>query len=200
MAPASRSQPPLTREGILSAAIRLFQQHGFSGIGMRQIADLLRVKAPSLYHHFPSKEALAQAALEQYRQEQLVRLQQIDAINGLAQKLHAYAKLFGDMLSDGERPCMLLIMVQEPSSHGTGCADELRLFAKQNVDWLESVLRSCHDELRLDSGMAERRLAEMTFASLEGMMATALVSGEPAKSFRARASDYIDFMLKALAR
>ncbi|WP_393997729.1 TetR family transcriptional regulator [Xanthobacter cornucopiae] len=29
---------------------------------MRQIAECLQIKAPSLYHHFPSTETLAQQA------------------------------------------------------------------------------------------------------------------------------------------
>ena len=61
----------LSKEDILDASIQLFQQRGFANLGMRQIAECLHIKAPSLYHHFPSKEALAKEAISKYRLIQL---------------------------------------------------------------------------------------------------------------------------------
>lgn len=54
-----------TRERILRAAIRLFQQRGYHGIGVSEI--LCEAQAPKgcLYHHFPKGKAqLAVAAIE----------------------------------------------------------------------------------------------------------------------------------------
>ncbi|WP_090436876.1 TetR/AcrR family transcriptional regulator [Duganella sp. CF458] len=172
---------PRTRETILSAAIRLFQQFGFSGLGMRQIADNLGIKAPSLYHHFASKEDLAQYAMQQYRAEQAARLQAIAAAVNLtvAEQLLEYAELFAQMLGDGRRPCLYLMMVKEPSFQENACLEELRLFVAQNVDWLERISRG------------ERELAELIFASFEGMMAVSLVEKDPQIAFRKRANNFL---------
>ncbi|MFG1401316.1 TetR/AcrR family transcriptional regulator [Xanthobacter sediminis] len=85
---------PADAGAILGAAIRLFQQRGFSGLGMREIAAFLKIEVPSLYHHFSSKEALAQQAFEQYRENQAIRLRAIEDLGDLAGRLKAYAALF----------------------------------------------------------------------------------------------------------
>jgi TetR/AcrR family transcriptional repressor of nem operon len=197
--PAARqSQPVLTRQVIVETAGRLFQQHGFGSVGMRQIADHLRIKAPSLYHHFASKEALAQQALERYREVQLFKLEEIDRKGHLEDKLRAYTDLYADMLDDGARPCLFLVMLREQGSLTGECAIELKLFAKQNIDWLESLLLSSGKRLRTDLGFTARRVAEMLFASLEGLMAICLVEHSPAQVFRSRAKEYVLLTVRAV--
>lgn len=53
-----------TRELILDAAERLFATHGIDGVAVRDLARELGLTAPSLYNHFPSKQALYDAVLE----------------------------------------------------------------------------------------------------------------------------------------
>jgi AcrR family transcriptional regulator len=43
-------------EQIRSVGCQLLYQYGYSGMTMRQIAAHLKIKAASLYHHFPSKQ------------------------------------------------------------------------------------------------------------------------------------------------
>jgi TetR/AcrR family transcriptional repressor of nem operon len=197
MTSAKKSLPVLTRETILSAAIRLFQQRGFSGLGMRQIADYLQIKAPSLYHHFSSKEDLARQALQQYRAEQATRLLTIEAVGDLTEQLRMYTDLFAQMLSDGNRPCMYLMMVREPSFQEQACNDELQQFAKQNVDWLEKILRKKEDKLHLLAGVLERDLAEIIFASFEGIMAVSLADKMPAVAFQERANNFLKLVMNS---
>jgi TetR/AcrR family transcriptional repressor of nem operon len=190
MTSAKKSHPPLTRETILGAAIGLFQEHGYSGLGMRQVADCLQIKAPSLYHHFTSKEDMARQALQLYREDQAARLLAIGASGDVYAQLQLYAELFAAMLNDGSRPCMYLMMVREPA-----CIDELRLFVKQNVDWLEGILRHGKDRLRLPGGVEARDLAETIFSAFEGIMAVSLVDNMPAAAFRQRASTVLKLVI-----
>ncbi|MBJ9976331.1 TetR/AcrR family transcriptional regulator [Pseudomonas sp. S75] len=46
------------RDRVLTAATRLFAQHGYQAIGLRDLAGHLGVRAGSLYHHIESKQAL----------------------------------------------------------------------------------------------------------------------------------------------
>ena len=55
---------PPTRELILDAAERLFAAHGVDGVALRDLARELGLTAPSLYNHFPSKQALYDAVLD----------------------------------------------------------------------------------------------------------------------------------------
>jgi AcrR family transcriptional regulator len=53
-----------TRERILREASALFAQRGYAGTSTRDIAAAVGIRQPSLFHHFPSKAAIADALLE----------------------------------------------------------------------------------------------------------------------------------------
>ena len=55
---------PPTREVILDTAEQLFAAHGVDGVALRDLAREMHLTAPSLYNHFPSKQALYDAVLE----------------------------------------------------------------------------------------------------------------------------------------
>ena len=50
---------------ILSAATHLFGSQGFDGTSLAQIAQRVGLRKPSLLHHFPSKEHLRRAVLDE---------------------------------------------------------------------------------------------------------------------------------------
>ena len=55
---------PTTRGRILRAAAALFREQGFNRASMRDLADRVGIHKSSLYHHFPSKQALLLEILE----------------------------------------------------------------------------------------------------------------------------------------
>ena len=57
-------RPIDTRERVLQAAQALFAERGYRGTSLRDIAKRIGVKAPSLLHHFPSKQQLYLAVLD----------------------------------------------------------------------------------------------------------------------------------------
>jgi AcrR family transcriptional regulator len=57
-------RPASTRERILREASSLFAQRGYAGTSTRDIAAAVGIRQPSLFHHFPSKAAIADALLE----------------------------------------------------------------------------------------------------------------------------------------
>jgi TetR/AcrR family transcriptional regulator len=61
---APRTPTPATREVILDTAEQLFASHGVDGVALRDLARTMDLTAPSLYNHFPSKQALYEAVLE----------------------------------------------------------------------------------------------------------------------------------------
>jgi AcrR family transcriptional regulator len=48
-----------TRKALADAALRLFLEHGYDQVTVREVADAADVSATTLLKHFPSKEALA---------------------------------------------------------------------------------------------------------------------------------------------
>jgi AcrR family transcriptional regulator len=47
-----------TKERVKQSAQRLFRERGYAAIGMRELAKEVGMKAPSLYNHYKSKDAL----------------------------------------------------------------------------------------------------------------------------------------------
>lgn len=50
-----------TRQRILAAALALFSEKGYDTVSVGEIAGAVGIKAPSLYNHFPSKQAIFDA-------------------------------------------------------------------------------------------------------------------------------------------
>ena len=53
-----------TKQRILDKALELFSTQGYDSVSVGEIAKAVGIKAPSLYNHFPSKQAIFDAILE----------------------------------------------------------------------------------------------------------------------------------------
>lgn len=53
-----RLEGPSMREQILAAAVQLFAEYGYHAAPLRDIARIAGIQAASIYHHYPSKQAL----------------------------------------------------------------------------------------------------------------------------------------------
>ncbi|MFG2056809.1 TetR/AcrR family transcriptional regulator [Micromonospora sp. NPDC048930] len=55
--------PAARREALLIQAVRMFATHGYTEVGIEDIAAAVGIAGPSIYHHFPSKLDLLVTAL-----------------------------------------------------------------------------------------------------------------------------------------
>lgn len=55
-----------SRAQILEAALKLFSHRGYGATSVRDIAEAAGVSKGNVYHHFPDKEAIFRALLDQY--------------------------------------------------------------------------------------------------------------------------------------
>ena len=53
-----------TKQKILDKALELFSEYGYDSVSVGQIAQAVGIKAPSLYNHFPGKQAIFDAIVE----------------------------------------------------------------------------------------------------------------------------------------
>ena len=60
-----RGRPGHDREAVLERAIALFNERGYDATSVSDLATALGVTKSAVYHHFPSKEALLSAALDE---------------------------------------------------------------------------------------------------------------------------------------
>ena len=57
------------RVGIVAEATRLFAERGYDGASMGDLAERVGLRKASLFHHFPSKDALYATVLEQLMEQ-----------------------------------------------------------------------------------------------------------------------------------
>jgi AcrR family transcriptional regulator len=80
-----------TRQRILEAAAALFARKGFHGTATREIAADVGIRQPSLFHHFPTKQAILAELLDRDLRPALERIRRHRAGDaGAAVRLYAY--------------------------------------------------------------------------------------------------------------
>lgn len=67
-----------TKEKILFQALDLFSKYGYSDVTMKNVADKIGIKAPSIYKHFKSKEEIFYTILENAIVRLDERIQNVD--------------------------------------------------------------------------------------------------------------------------
>ena len=65
------------RESILAAAVQLFAEYGYHAAPLRDIARIAGIQAASIYHHYPSKQALLVEIMQTYMQRLIASLEYI---------------------------------------------------------------------------------------------------------------------------
>lgn len=85
----------VTREGVRKVALALFAERGYRATSMRDIAEALGMRAPSLYNHVRSKEALLVEIMDSAMDRALADLRAaISSTNDVADQLrHATESL-----------------------------------------------------------------------------------------------------------
>lgn len=103
------------RQAILDQARRLFIRHGYHGLAMRQIAEVLGVTKPALYYHFRRKEELFLSILEEYLEamEQL-----LDSLLNSSLNCHERIKSFIEaLLNQPDEQRALIHLVSREAVH-----------------------------------------------------------------------------------
>ena len=86
-----------TRQKILDKALELFAAKGYDSVSVGEIAQAVGIKAPSLYNHFPGKQAIFDAIVEataaQYEAD-------TDKIDIHVQDVHRDIPIFTEITAD----------------------------------------------------------------------------------------------------
>ena len=99
--PVSRPPAKQRHAEIIEVALRLFNEQGYDKTSLREIADEIGVTKAALYYHFPSKEDIVRAALEEYTQaltELVDRAEQISNTELVDELLELFTTIGGEAL------------------------------------------------------------------------------------------------------
>jgi TetR/AcrR family transcriptional repressor of nem operon len=159
-----------TREEILSVTRNLIQTRSYLGFSFQDVADRVGIRKPSLYHHFPTKEALGVEVL----QEATHAFRKWAAATSPvpARKLSAYFNLYRWDLRAGAAMCPAGALAP-----GWDCIEpKLRSavisLRDEQVEWLSSVF-SADPRKRRHAG----ELAAFVFAACQGALLAARMTG-----------------------
>lgn len=145
-----RAKSKATRARGLEAALDLFSTQGFRGTTMRQVAERAGVSMGNLYYHFPAKEDIFEALIEEYWQRILdpeLPLNKVFQGAGFPDDLEQLAAA-AEQLVEQNRAFVLLIYVDVIEFHG----EHIRAFYDGMAERFEQVYG---DKLRAKQASGE---------------------------------------------
>ena len=93
-----------TRQKILDKALTLFSARGYDSVSVGEIAKAVGIKAPSLYNHFPSKQAIFDAIVEATAAQYEADTDKIDIhVQNVTQDIPVFAEITADALFEKVR-------------------------------------------------------------------------------------------------
>jgi AcrR family transcriptional regulator len=137
-----RNDPEGVRSRVLDAAAALFQAQGYHATGMRDVIDKTGLSPGAFHHHFPTKESLAIAVINE-RVAPAVREAWIEPIRNSAHLRQGIVSVFADIirgLDDRGKVsgCPLNNLAMELSLTNARMRDALRSVFVEWQDALES--------------------------------------------------------------
>lgn len=139
MARTTGSHSDITGPRIRSAALKLFAQHGFAAVSMRQIAREVGVQAGALYNYTPDKQSLLFDLMKNHMSELMAAKADLPKPKTPLERLEEFTRLHIGFHS--ERPEEVFIAYMELRSlspENFGIVEGLR---SQYENELESILR-----------------------------------------------------------
>ena len=93
-----------TKQKILEKALELFSTQGYDAVSVGQIAKAVGIKAPSLYNHFPGKQAIFDAIVESTAAQYEADTDQISIhVQNAAQDIPVFTEITADALFEKVR-------------------------------------------------------------------------------------------------
>ena len=93
-----------TKQKILDKALELFSTQGYDSVSVGEIAKAVGIKAPSLYNHFPSKQAIFDAIMEATAAKYEADTDQINIhVQNAAQDIPGFTEITADALFEKVR-------------------------------------------------------------------------------------------------
>lgn len=142
MARTAGSHSDITGPKVRQAALRLFAEHGFAAVSMRQIAGQVGVQAGALYNYTPDKQSLLFDLMEAHMVELMAAMPACSGADPLAD-LEQFVRFH--IAFHHDRPDAVFIAYME-----------LRNLAEQNFAVIEEMRRAYEQSLCaiLDAGQA----------------------------------------------
>jgi AcrR family transcriptional regulator len=159
-----RARHEATKARILAAAWELAREQGLAGVSLRDLADRVDLRQPSLYTYFDSKDALYDAMFAEGYRQLLDATGDIELAGDARDHIRAMARIFIDLTL--EEPVRAQLLFQrpipgfEPSPESYALAQEF--FERSRRRFVDAGLDPDHDldmYTALTAGIVAQQLA-----------------------------------------
>ncbi|MBI1822116.1 MAG: TetR/AcrR family transcriptional regulator [Nitrospirae bacterium] len=171
--PKIRSRDPVkTRARILEVAFMEILKGGFQGVSIDQIVDKTQMTKGAFFHHFPTKQALGYALVDETLSEMVLDrwIRPLEKYDNPIEGIVKVLKKVIDATPDEHIPlgCPLNNLIQEMSSVDPVFRDKLRDVLELWIDGIEGYLRKAKRRGFLKKEINPRQLAEFIVMNHEG--------------------------------
>lgn len=174
---ASPTGRPIRSELLDAAEVQL-RRVGPNGFSYGDLAGELGIKAPSIHHHFRSKDDLVAEVVARYRQRFADRVATIDGDDARS-RLLAFADLFTGSARNG-LACLCGTMSTDWLTIGDRSRESVAGFFLDQQRWLEDRITEGVDGGEFVTDLDVAATADLMLAGLEGALLLSR-SGRPAR-------------------
>lgn len=167
----------------MNLAESLLQDVGFNGFSYANIAVELGVKNAAIHYHFPSKEDLARAVIQRYRDRFKLWINN-SRVKDLSpeKKIDWFFGIYNDMRSDKGKVCLIGSLEAEFNSIPEGLQSDVEGLHKEMLKWLETTLAEGRDAGVFNFNGDPVNKAALILSSVQGALQMARALGT--KKFR----------------
>lgn len=160
-----------SRERFILTATELFAKHGYSGVSVRDISNVLGMRESALYKHFSSKADLFNAIIETAK-EKLETYQKnivIDANSVKNTLINAQLGLFDLYTTDAFMNRFRKIMIISQYEDNESNKRYHEMFIDKSIRYYQKVFKeiASKKELKIDTCIIAHELFAMTFLILQ---------------------------------
>lgn len=153
------------RERILSSAADLFLKNGFEATSPQAIYAASGVGQGSFYHHFSSKDDLANAVLKRTVEEKIAELSHItSSISNPKERLEAYLKL----PRKGTEGCKFGRFMYESSAQKQELNKPIQDFFNELERFLSQNFQTAQDQGLISSDFSAEELSSILLEQIQG--------------------------------
>ena len=166
--------PENTRHRIIQAAFQEIHKHGYQGMRIDQVLKNTGLKKGAMYHHFPSKQALAYAVLEERIQKRITEIW-IKPLENYADPLEGIHDLFVKLDTVWSEEffnlgCPLNNLAQEMSPIDEGFRERIEAFFKYWKTALSEALERGQQQGVVNESINTDDCAIFILAAIEGAL------------------------------
>lgn len=195
---ARTKNPQLTRKKLLEAAFEEVYEHGFRGAGLDAILERAGVTKGALYHHFPNKNALGYAIVDELIGGWM-SLMWLSPLAGARNPIDALQRSIDAVKSRADqarcdRGCPLNNLAQEMSGEDEEFRLRIAAVVERVTTGIAEALRRGQQAGSVRSDIDAERTAGFIFAAVEGIAGVSknAQSLELMQSNMDALSDYVD--------